>query len=457
MFHVLMIAERWGENTGIGSLRPMKITKYLLKMGCSVTVVCGSYAASAKNPGRELEELRRQEGYRELAIFNNSGIFKWEDRWRAKWMEYRISKSEKRFQQKISNMASDPGQSGLKESILLLIKRAIFFVDRNIYMYFKRINAAKCAFTELKHRMAVSPDLIISSYEPLQVHLLAMKLKKAYPGVRWIADFRDPLPNFADCQFIYFMKQKLQKYICRKADAVTIVSQGWRNEMRRTGVRNVTTIYSGFDYDDITDEADVDEHEKLTFVYTGSLYPEQYSLRPFAEALKELIDEKAVNPDKIKIIYAGGYNMEFLSQMDLLGQCVELDIRGQVGRDEALALQQKSDILLLAAYNGKKSRGHITGKMTEYWLTKKPIITIMKSNVPNTELKWLIERSNTGCVYEMASGTADMAVLKAYIKEKYNEKATHGRVTGNADGEFLDRFSYDKIAARFLRIGGIIS
>ena len=95
--------------------------------------------------------------------------------------------------------------------------------------------------------------------------------------------------------------------------------------------------------------------------------------------------------------------------------------------------------------------------MTEYWLTKKPIITIMKSNVPNTELKWLIERSNTGCVYEMASGTADMAVLKAYIKEKYNEKATHGRVTGNADGEFLDRFSYDKIAARFLRIGGIIS
>ena len=57
MFHVLMIAERWGENTGIGSLRPMKITKYLLKMGCSVTVVCGSYAASAKNPGRELEEV----------------------------------------------------------------------------------------------------------------------------------------------------------------------------------------------------------------------------------------------------------------------------------------------------------------------------------------------------------------------------------------------------------------
>lgn len=455
MIHVLMIAERWGEGTGIGSLRPMKITKYLLRMGCSVTVICGSYVGAMKDPGRELQYLRHQEGYEELPVFGYSGFFKLEEEWREKWMRYRITKKEKQFQS--SDPVSHPEKINIIDNVILCLKKLLIFTDKNIYSYFKRINAANFAFSKLENRMAVSPDLIISSYEPLQVHLLAMKLKQVYPHTKWIADFRDPLPWFWDRPFIYSLKQNLQKYICKKADAVTIVSQGWRNEMRRTGVNNVSTVYSGFDYEDIINGTAGSEQDKLTFAYTGSLYHDMYDLRPFAQALDQLIDENVVDPDRIRIIYAGGYKEEFLSQMSCLAQNVELDIKGQVSRSQALALQQQSDILLLAAYNAKKSRGHITGKMTEYWLTKKPIVTIMKSDVKYTELKWLIERSNTGCVFETASGMEDMAALKTYIKAKYLEKTKHDSLTNNADEEFLDRFSYDKIAARFLRIGGIIN
>lgn len=457
MVHVMMIAERWGENTGIGSLRPMKITKYLLKMGCKVTVVCGSYVRKEKNPGRELEYLRNQKGYQELAVFDYSGIYQLEEKWRDKWMTYRISKKRTEFLQDSSKTEIHRVHMSVIGRLSELLKHTLIFIDRNVYSYFKRIHSAKYAFRILKNSALDTPDLIISSYEPLQVHLLAIKLTKIYPRAKWIADFRDPLPWFGDCRLIYGLKQQLQKHICDKADAVTIVSQAWRNEMRKTGIKNVTAIYSGFDYDDLMKEAPPFDEEELTFVYTGSLYPGMYDLVPFADALNQLIDEKKIDPAKIKLIYVGGYEMEFRDQMRWLDHQVKMDIKGQVSRDKALELQQKSDILLLAAYNSKKSKGHITGKMTEYWLAKKPILTIMKCDVPKTELKWLVERSNTGYVYETVSGEEGMRKLKEFIKCKYDEKTEKHYVENAVNEKFLKQFSYDRIAKRFLNVGGVLN
>lgn len=454
--HVMMIAERWGENTGIGSLRPMKITKYLLKMGCKVTIVCGSYVLNDRNPGRELEYLRSQKGYQELAFFQYSGFYQLEEKWRDKWMEYRISKKREEFHQADSDSGVYCMRKSITESVKVPLKHIFIFIDRNIYSYFKRINSARNAFCAIKNSVLEPPDLIISSYEPLQVHLLAMKLKGIYPKVRWIADFRDPLPWFGDCRMIYRLKQRLQSYICNKADEVTIVSQSWRNEMRRTGVKNVSTIYSGFDYDDLIRTVPSVGDEELTFVYTGSLYHGMYDLIPFADALNQLIDEKMIAPDKIKLIYVGNYETEFRDQMRCLDHQVKLVIKGQVSRDKALELQQKSDILLLAAYNSKKSRGHITGKMTEYWLARKPILTIMKCDVPETELKWLVEKSNTGYVYETVSGEGGMIKLKEFIKCKYDEKIENNFVENAVNDKFLEQFSYDRIAKRFLTVGGFL-
>jgi tyrosyl-tRNA synthetase len=75
----IVISYTWGINAGIGSLRPMKIVKYLLKKGHEVVVICGDIIDDESVEDVDLKSFRINPHYNEIITFGYSGIFKREN------------------------------------------------------------------------------------------------------------------------------------------------------------------------------------------------------------------------------------------------------------------------------------------------------------------------------------------------------------------------------------------
>lgn len=438
--NVLIIVERWGEESGIGFLRPMKIAKYFLKRGDDVTVVCGERIKYFTKFGRDIENMRKQELYTELPALGYSGLFGLEDR---KWNEWTQSR-------KASKVDFNTNKKDNDNNIKSKIKNSIIYAYNNIYRPFKEKNAASVAYRRI-HKSINPPDLIFSSYEPVCVHYLAHKIKKFFPNAFWIADFRDPMPWAWDSKIVYFYKRRLQKKICNLANATTIVSDSWKEQYEKDGIRNVFAIYSGYDIDDCI-TAEYPMNDKFTICYTGSLYTDKYDISIFFEALHELIHKKKVDPDKVKIVYAGPHPLEFNHQVSLLSGVVEIVNKGMLCRDAAIQLQNSSDILLLAAVNEQGGAGHITGKITEYWLTRKPVVAIISGSYVDTDLKKVIEKTKSGIAYEKKRHNQDYQKLMKYMHHLYNEYIEFGKCSCNYDEEQMYRFDYKNIVRELCAI-----
>ena len=243
--NILVIAEFWDASAGIGSLRPMKIAKYLLKLGHNVTVICGSEVALLEAPCKDLLNLRKQDGYIEIPVFRYSGLYKFEDSW------YKRRNASR--DQMMQNQTTKPNKAApeQKKKKIPLWKRFIWFIYAHVYRELKSVNSANNAYKAVKHTIK-KPDIIISSFAPVQVHLLARKFKRQYPKAIWIADFRDKIPNaIYQPRIIYKYKEWQQKRLSAKADIVTIISNTLRDELTNIGIKNVYAVFSGYDLDDV--------------------------------------------------------------------------------------------------------------------------------------------------------------------------------------------------------------
>ena len=360
--NVLIVAKFWDASAGIAALRPMKIAKYLLQNGHRVAVICGQEYAAAEHPCRDLQALREQENYTEIPAFTYSGFYRKED------AIYKRRNAGAPVKATAADAAAESAES--KPARQSLASRLKWRLYKTVYNTFKVRNTVGLSLTAFQ-KAGFEPDLILSSYAPEEVHFLAARIKKRIPKAFWIADFRDPMANSTNqkpYEFRYRLKR--EKRIIRKADAVTIVSRTWRDEFESLGGHNVHAVFSGFDRDDFADIPDAaSDPDKLTFTYTGSLYPGLSDLRPLFKALAQLIEEKAVDPAHLKFVYAGAHGEEFIRQAREMGADAEIVNHGFVPRGDSLRLLRESDLLLHALFCTPGLRGIMTGKLGEYWIS----------------------------------------------------------------------------------------
>ena len=446
--NVLIIAKFWDSSAGIGALRPMKVAKYLLQKGHNVAVICGSEYSENTNPCRDLLHLRKQSNYIELPAFNYSGVIKKENDYYVRINE-RALKNKKEIDS--DQLKNDYAANSRKRQTLL--NRFKWFVYKTSYNSMKVHNTVKNSL-RIVNRIPWNPDLILSSYAPEEVHFLAMRIKKLFPDAFWIADFRDPMANSTNqkpYEFRYRLKR--EKRIIRKADAVTIVSRTWRDELSELGNPNVYSVFSGFDRDDFLGVSSIaSTSEKLVFTYTGSLYPGLSDLRPLFKAISELIQDGRILPERLKFVYAGPHGNEFVKQAAELNCYVEIVNHGLVPRNASILLLKESDILLHALFCTPGLRGIITGKLGEYWISERPIVAIVTGTVRADEFISIIENSNTGFVYDGTNEKVSFEKLKMFILEAYKSKNNGIKIPYNCNEQFISNFDYSVIANHFIEI-----
>jgi glycosyltransferase involved in cell wall biosynthesis len=307
----------------------------------------------------------------------------------------------------------------------------------------------------LQHLTSGGVDVVISSFGPYANHWIARKVKADNPKAFWIADFRDAVvtPPVDHVPF----KRFLHRYIarsCNLADILTCVSAGCLKSLNLPSGFRTAVITNGFDPDEKPAKHEVPaDNKKLTITYTGSFYRGKSDAAPLFAALKELVSKGQIDKEYVRVAYAGRSSAILQQAAEQHDMSAVTKDYGLVSRPEALEIQARSHILLLASWNSSGQEGILTGKLMEYMMMGKPLIAVVSGNKARSEMRTIIERCSLGVCCE-AADTASYAALKEFILKQYTEFRKTGTVIFNPTDEEIKKFRYDSIAGS---IGTLIS
>jgi hypothetical protein len=261
-------------------------------------------------------------------------------------------------------------------------------------------------------------DAIITTGPPHSVHFIGLGLKKQFPSLPWIADFRDPWTS------IYYYKDlkigwladkihhRLEKRIVQKADSVLVVSQGMKDEFDLLNPKKLNIISNGFDEDDIIiKECSLDT--KFSISHIGLLTPKQ---NPYVlwKVLKELCTENEDFNSDLEIQLIGKVDFSIFDSINQFGLENKLTKIAYLPHSKAIAKQQTSQLLLLLLMNEPGNKCILTGKLFEYLAAKRPILAFGPTD---GDAATVINEAKAGSMIEFC----DEKAAKKQILEYYSQ------------------------------------
>lgn len=297
------------------------------------------------------------------------------------------------------------------------IQKSLQYIRGNYFIPDARKFWVKPSVKYLTSYLKSNPvDVVITTGPPHSMHLIGMRLKQKL-GVKWLADFRDPMSNlFYNKDLLLTTKSKiklnqLEKEILSKADVVVTVSNHLQKEFQKYRTK-VEVITNGYD-NEVLIEQTYSLDKKFTLSHIG-LLPTQSNPIVLWQVLKEILSENEEFAQDLQLNFIGNSSKQIIDSLkdfDLLNHASIIDY---VAHSEAIRLQKKSQVLLLLIPQVKGSEGIITGKVFEYITSNRPILALVPKG---SDLIEIIEGTNTGSVLEFN----DKIKLKTTILELYKK------------------------------------
>jgi len=409
---ILIIAYLFPPIGGSGSLRPIKLVKYLPSFGWKPIIL------TVKNPDGYyawdpdlLEDLPQS-----ASVIRTPMI-------RARWF-YR---------------AMNPLRI---RKIDLLIKRYLIHPDEQIGW----IPYARRAAIEISQKQCLTA--IYSTSGPISNHIIAYHIKKMF-GIPWIAEFRDEwfeAPNLClPTEWHKKLHFKLERKVVTTADRIVTMAPAFAELLKKHGIddEKFTTVPAGFDPDDPITENDRDRAPPFTTVFAGVFYD---SFRPnrFIAAVNDLIDERKLSQDEVRLVFLGPIkpaDKKEIGGIDKYGVC---EFWGFVPRKVIMKQIRDADVLLLLL-SDKRGAGVIPSKVFEYMASAKPILALVP---PNGEVAKIINNTGTGVVVDFE----DRAAAKNAYYDIFLSWKNDGKVTSKIRWEEVKKYDQKKLVQQIASI-----
>jgi len=322
---------------------------------------------------------------------------------------------------------SDSRKQGALTRLLLRMRQAypfVYLIDDGGVDYRHRAFTAACKLIEQE-----GVTTMFSSFRPWSDHLVANKLKRKYPHLRWIADFRDlPVDPVRKDVWWPALQRKWGRGVVAEADEVWVVSDGQKKQfagwhprvrIRRNALLRLPPVPSS------------PRTERFTITYTGSLYPGLQTVRPLVKALTSLLAEESIDPHKLCLQYRGKDAGVFRKWTEELPEeC--LDVQPSIAPAAAQTMQRNATVLLLLNWSAPGYYGVLTAKLWDYLSTGRPVLALV--NGPgDEELEGIIAGANAGAVFR----TKEQGEVKAWLAGAYLAWLPAGRLKWAADLETL--------------------
>ena len=344
------------------------------------------------------------------------------------WEPYQIAEFFGKDNKKFKAGQFDVGQNQSWKSKLSIWVRGNFFIpDARVFWVKPSLKFLK------KYLKDNDFEAFVTTGPPHSMHLIGLDLKKEFPNLKWIADFRDPWTEISYYKHLKLSSSADQKHknleskVFETADITLATSYTDAENFRNKGA-NAFCVTNGFDGVAVTEKQEFKvESSKFTLSYIGVL--EQ--LRNPAilwKALSDLIDEHEDFKNDFVLKFVGRIDEKILTQIENTPLKNTLKNLGYQSHAEANFEMQSADLLLITNFPAESSKGIIPGKIFEYLATGKQILSF---GPKQSDVEKILAETQAGKHFTFDDSDA----VKAFIWEKYLDwkKGIGGHKTQNIE------------------------
>lgn len=422
MKKVLIITNRFSPYQSVGAIRLRGLAKYLPMFNWEPTILTSVLTDYSKKIDSKYKIIRTP--YRDIV---------------KEFKKRFYLDQEKGFQEQFKIPISKKENKIFFINVLInFILSIIAFPDKEKGWYSFGVKKGNTVLKENKF------NALISSSGPVTSHLIAKELKIKH-NIPWIADLRDLWTqnhNYPYRNLRKYFERRLELKTLGKADALVTVSKPLSKKL---GIlhseKPVFTIVNGFDPDDITDNVLLTKNFAIT--YTGKLYQDKQNPEILLKALHELILERVIDSNVVKVRFYGHYENWLEQEIRKYGLENIAKQYGKVSRENSLKKQRESHVLLFVNWNDLKETGIYSAKIFEYLFAKRPIIAV---NGPKSVIDELLKKTNSGFFANNLSQT------KNILKKYYNEYITKGEVCYYGKNEEIYKYSHYEMAKKYANL-----
>jgi len=390
---VLIITYYWPPAGGPGVQRWLKFVKYLPEFNIEPIVFI------PENPNYPLidESLVAE-------VSNNVTIIKHAINEPYKWARFLSKKSSKTISKGI---ISEHKKQSLVEKLMLYIRGNFFIPDARVGWVEPSVNYLS------DYIKKESIHTIITTGPPHSVHLIGFKLKEIL-GIKWLADFRDPWTTIGYHKQLKLTKKSKAKHkaledqVLNAADQIIVTSLNTKKEFEAITSQPIEVITNGYDDESIVN---FEMDSKFTISHIGSLLSKR-NPKNFWKILGDLVEENPEFAKDFQLRFVGVVSEKILDFLYDIGLSDYIDNVGYVSHKESIVFQKKSQIILLVEIDSDDTKCIIPGKLFEYIVSGRPIISI---GPKDTDVEKIIKETNTGNYFNYD----DYESLKRIILEHY--------------------------------------
>lgn len=266
--------------------------------------------------------------------------------------------------------------------------------------------------------------VMVTTGPPHSIHLIGARLKKRFPSIRWIADFRDPwsqwglLDSLMTSDWARAIHRRLEAKVLRSADVLVTVTPFYSRQFGELAGRRVHMIPNGYDEDDV---------KRIRYVRSShfiirhvGIVNERCNPRPFMDVLRNLVRARDTFANDLKVEFVGEVHPAFRSEIetdDVLSRYTSFV--GNIPRDALMERYGDSSLLLLVLHGYRDAEGYLPGKLFEYIATGFPVLGV---GPPDGDAAALLKESGAGSMIaaEDAKGI-EQYVLNTYAAWKENK------------------------------------
>lgn len=393
--NILIITYYWPPAGGPGVQRWLKFAKYLPDFGYNPIIY------TPENPSYPIvdESLTKE-------IDHNLEIIKTKI-----WEPYQIAEKLSKKNQKFKGGQFDIGKNQSWKSKLSIWIRGNFFIpDARVFWVKPSIKFLK------NHLENHHIDTIITTGPPHSLHLIGLGLKKHFPNIKWIADFRDPWTEISYYQHLKLTKyadkkhHQLEKQVFENADITLATSYTDAENFRKKGANSVC-ITNGFDTEISTLEQK-NFTKKFTLSYVGVL-EQLRNPEILWEILNELIIENSDFKNDFSLKFVGRVDDAILSKIKSTELKNNLNILGYLPHNKSFEEMDNSDLLLITNFPNESSKGIIPGKIFEYLATGNQILSF---GPKDADIEKILNKTQSGKHFNYL----DRENIKHFILEIYS-------------------------------------
>lgn len=401
MQKVLIITYYWPPAGGPGVQRWLKFVKYLRDFDIEPVLYI------PKNPSYPIQdEGLLSEVPKGLTIYSQTII-----------EPYGLARlfSKKKTKQISSGLLLDKEQSFLEKS-MLWVRGNLFIPDARKFW----IKPSIRFLTTIIEKEGI--QTIITTGPPHSVHLIGLGLQRRH-AVKWLADFRDPWTSIGYhkklklAQWAQKRHEQLEHLVLNSADKIVVTSNATKAEFGTITSKPIVVVTNGFDG---IPSPNLPLDTKFTLSHIGSLLSGR-NPKNLWSSLQGLIEENADFKASFQLQLIGVVSTDVLETLDDFNLTPFVHLKGYLSHEEAVAHQQKSQVLLLVEINSAETKGIVAGKLFEYMAANRPILGF---GPKDWEAGKIIAETHTGRVFDYGEIKALKKLLQEWFRQYQQNSLT---------------------------------